>query len=159
MFWQKNIVTSIRKASITEVNKENIMIRPVSMARPSFKGYTILGGENKPEKNDNVDKPKNSYTRGLTKGEKNIFMAGAFAGLLFGMGGMGLYNRQQTKNLLEDLKMELDMSQDQKLKMKDLTEDNIPEVILEDTNGNSVFYDFMNKDIYIKMGDDVEEKL
>lgn len=135
------------------------MIRPVSMARPCFTARTIMGGENETKKTENNEKQADTHTRGLTKGEKNIFLAGAFVGAVMGIGGTYLNNNIQTRNMLEDMKMELDASHDKDLIIEDRTGDKIPEIILEDMNGDVVYYDFMKHNAYLKIGDETVDKL
>ena len=132
------------------------MIRPVGMGKVNFKGYTeIGGGDKKPEKNEQ-QKPK---TRGLTKNEKNIFMAGAMLGAMMGVVGTNLYNDNQTKDMINDMKMELDACHDQDLIIEDVTGDKVPDIIFEDMYGDAVYYDFMKHDVRLKMGDETIEKL
>ena len=132
------------------------MIRPVGMGKVNFKGYTeIGGGDKKPKENEQV-KPK---TRGLTKSEKNIFVAGALLGAMMGVVGTNLYNDNQTKDMINDMKMELDACHDQDLIIEDVTGDKVPDIIFEDMYGDAVYYDFMKHNVLLRMGDETEEKI
>ena len=132
------------------------MIRPVGMGKVNFKGYTIIGGDDPKPKENEQEKPK---TRGLTKSEKNIVMAGARLGAIMGVGGTHLYNNIQTKDMIEDMKMELDACHDQDIVIKDVTGDEIPDIVFEDMYGDAVYYDFMKHDVSLRIGDEKVKKM
>lgn len=134
------------------------MIKPVEMGKVNFNGYTILGEKSdKTDKSKNVSKPEN--TRTLTKSEKNIFVAGALLGAMMGVVGTNLYNDNQTKDMINDMKMELDACHDQDLIIEDVTGDKVPDIIFEDMYGDAVYYDFMKHNVLLRMGDETEEKI
>ena len=134
------------------------MIRPVGMGCVSFKSKTIMGGTgtNTEPKNEE-EKPQK--TRGLTRNERNIFLAGAFVGAVTGIGGYALYDNIETEKMLNDMKMELDACHDQELIIEDVTGDNIPDIMLKDLNDDAVYYDFMKNKAYLRMGDETIDKL
>ncbi len=134
------------------------MIKPVEMGKVNFNGYTILGEKSdETNKSKNVSKPEN--TRSLTKSEKNIFVAGALLGAMMGVVGTNLYNDNQTKDMINDMKMELDACHDQDLIIEDVTGDKVPDIIFEDMYGDAVYYDFMKHNVLLRMGDETEEKI
>ncbi len=135
------------------------MIRPVSMGKQNFTARTILGWPKKPK--ENIEEPiKPEKTRGLTRNERNIFLAGAFIGAAMGVGGSMMYDNSQTKDLLNDIQEEITADSTQTIKIKDMNLDNVPEIVVETENGDAVYYDFMKHNAYIKMGnEEAVEKL
>lgn len=134
------------------------MIKPVEMGKVNFNGYTVIGEKSdKTDKSKNVSKPEN--TRTLTKSEKNIFVAGALLGAMMGVVGTNLYNDNQTKDMINDMKMELDACHDQDLIIEDVTGDKVPDIIFKDMYGDAVYYDFMKHNVLLRMGDETEEKI
>lgn len=131
------------------------MIRPVGMGCVSFKSRTIMGGENsKSEPKNEQEKQK----RGLTRNEKNIFMAGAFVGAMMGVLGSNTYENIKTRDMMDDIKLELDTSHDQDLIIEDMTGDGVPDIMLKDMNDDAVYYDFMKNKAYLIMGNETIDK-
>ena len=76
-----------------------------------------------------------------------------------GVVGTNLYNDNQTKDMINDMKMELDACHDQDLIIEDVTGDKVPDIIFEDMYGDAVYYDFMKHNVLLRMGDETEEKI
>ena len=129
------------------------MIRPIGISNPvKFKGYNDLGDEDKKiyskEKKDKF---------GLTKSEKNIFLAGAFIGAIMGIGGTTLIDKTQIRSMMKNMQSELKEGGIDSLRVEDVTDDKVSDIILVGNDGVSTIYDINTNKIYYEMnGDRVE---
>lgn len=129
------------------------MIRPIGYNNSVSFGHIIEGHNNKII----YSKADNERKYGLTKSEKNIFLAGAFLGATLGIGGTYIYQDSKVKSMMLDAQEELQQGVDS-LIVKDLTDDDVPEIILVGNDGCSSVYDMRSKKVFLKMGDDMIEK-
>ena len=121
--------------------------------------------------NPNFGKTKNSkkqennfdvkplYTKEqVRKKENNSFLFGAIcaATILSGINGN---NNQERDSMLSDIATELEYTtpNDTRILFKDMTEDNVTDIILEDKNGLQTIYDLKNKHMYQKDENSMEK--
>ena len=137
------------------------MIRPLTMSNSiHFGGYTITGGDNEKQENQSsqtTEQPSKKF--GLTNNEKNIFLAGAFLGAVMGIGGTMLHNASQTESFMNDMKEETLMGKIDTLKVEDVTDDKVPDIILVGDDGISTIYDVKNNKVLLNMDGDMIEKI
>ena len=131
------------------------MIRPLSMGNPiQFKGYTITGGDDEQINSKEQSKKKS----GLTESEKKIFLAGAFLGAVMGVGGTMLNDTIKMNSMIKDMQEEVAFGTDS-IKIEDVTDDDVPEIILVGSDGNSTIYDMNKNKVFIDMDGDRVEKI
>lgn len=95
----------------------------------------------------------------MTDDEKHSWIAGFVVGSALSAavlgGGMTAYDKYQKKDLLNEFKKEYKQDDTKGLEIKDINEDEIPEIILEKKDGDAYIYDMNNYDVGIKMGDEI----
>ena len=74
-------------------------------------------------------------------------------------GGYYLYDNHEKKELIEDFKQEYMEKDTKSLKIEDINDDEMPDIIVEKNNGDQIIYDFKNNSIGIKMDDEIIEKI
>ena len=95
----------------------------------------------------------------MTDDEKHSWVAGfvigsALSAAVLG-GGTSLYNNYEKKDLLNEFKEEYKQDDTKGLKIEDINEDGVPEIILEKKDGDAYIYDMNNYDVGIRMGDEI----
>ena len=95
----------------------------------------------------------------MTDDEKHSWVAGfvigsALSAAVLG-GGTSLYNNYEKKDLLNEFKEEYKQDDTKGLKIEDINEDGVPEIILEKKDGDAYIYDMNNYAVGIKMGDEI----
>ena len=70
-------------------------------------------------------------------------------------GGTSVYNNYEKKDLLNEFKEEYKQDDTKGLKIEDINEDGVPEIILEKKDGDAYIYDMNNYEVGIKMGDEI----
>ena len=74
-------------------------------------------------------------------------------------GGYYLYDNHEKKELIEDFKQEYMEKDTKSLKIEDINDDEMPDIIVEKHNGDQIIYDLKNNSIGIKMDDEIVEKI
>ena len=95
----------------------------------------------------------------MTDDEKHSWVAGfvigsALSAAVLG-GGTSVYNNYEKKDLLNEFKEEYKQDDTKGLKIEDINEDGVPEIILEKKDGDAYIYDMNNYEVGIKMGDEI----
>ena len=95
----------------------------------------------------------------MTDDEKHSWVAGfvigsALSAAVLG-GGTSVYNNYEKKDLLNEFKEEYKQDHTKGLKIEDINEDGVPEIILEKKDGDAYIYDMNNYEVGIKMGDEI----
>ena len=95
----------------------------------------------------------------MTDDEKHSWVAGfvigsALSAAVLG-GGTSVYNNYEKKDLLNEFKEEYKQDDTKGLKIEDINEDGVPEIILEKKDGDDYIYDMNNYEVGIKMGDEI----
>lgn len=95
----------------------------------------------------------------MTDDEKHSWVAGfvigsALSAAVLG-GGTSVYNNYAKKDLLNEFKEEYKQDDTKGLKIEDINEDGVPEIILEKKDGDAYIYDMNNYEAGIKMGDEI----
>ncbi len=95
----------------------------------------------------------------MTDDEKHSWVAGfvigsALSAAVLG-GGTSVYNNYDKKDLLNEFKEEYKQDDTKGLKIEDINEDGVPEIILEKKDGDAYIYDMNNYEVGIKMGDEI----
>ena len=95
----------------------------------------------------------------MTDDEKHSWVAGfvigsALSAAVLG-GGTSVYNNYEKKDLLNEFKEEYKQDDTKGLKIEDINEDGVPEIILEKKDGDAYIYDMNNYDVGIRMGDEI----
>lgn len=70
-----------------------------------------------------------------------------------------MYDNHEKKELIEDFKQEYIEKDTKSLKIEDINDDEMPDIIVEKNNGDQIIYDFKNNSIGIKMDDEIVEKI
>lgn len=70
-----------------------------------------------------------------------------------------MYDNHEKKELIEDFKQEYIEKDTKSLKIEDINDDEMPDIIVEKNNGDQIIYDFKNNSIDIKMDDEIVEKI
>ena len=103
-----------------------------------------------------INQPKISK---MTDDEKHSWIAGFVVGSALSAavlgGGMTAYDKYQKKDLLNEFKKEYKQDDTKGLEIKDINEDEIPEIILEKKDGDAYIYDMNNYYVGIRMGDEI----
>ena len=99
----------------------------------------------------------------MTDDEKHSWVAGfvigsALSAAVLG-GGTSLYNNYEKKDLLNEFKEEYKQDDTKGLKIEDINEDGVPEIILEKKDGDAYIYDMNNYEVGIKMGDEIAPEI
>lgn len=144
------------------------MFRPVSMTNnmTSFKGYTIVGGDDKSEKKitspDNKEKLDKAMSSSIEREKialQNGLMAGMFFGTILATTGTAIYKDNQINNLMKDIAAESTYEGVDSFKVEDVNSDEVPEFILIDKNGDKTAYDFTTGKIYFDEDGELIEKM
>lgn len=90
---------------------------------------------------------------------KTGVLLGAAIGVVTMTGGYYLYDNHEKKELIEDFKQEYIEKDTKSLKIEDINDDEMPDIIVEKNNGDQIIYDFKNNSIGIKMDDEIVEKI
>lgn len=129
------------------------MIRPVTMnsripfKAKSFETSTDSGKTDFNEINNMAEALRKKSARDKLQ---NAFLIGTTVGALAGATSMNLYKDFQTNELLKEMAAEIAYGTES-IDIKDMTKDNIPDVILIGSDGASTVYDMKNNDILINM--------
>ena len=95
----------------------------------------------------------------MTDDEKHSWVAGFVIGSALSAavldGGTSVYNNYEKKDLLNEFKEEYKQDDTKGLKIEDINEDGVPEIILEKKDGDAYIYDMNNYDVGIRMGDEI----
>ena len=95
----------------------------------------------------------------MTDDEKHSWVAGFVIGSALSAAVLGagtsVYNNYAKKDLLNEFKEEYKQDDTKGLEIKDINEDEIPEIILEKKDGDAYIYDMNNYDVGIRMGDEI----
>ncbi|GEM_PF-3948361 len=127
----------------------------------SFRSSNINHAKRKDNNNtqNTVINKQNAKELFADKKLRNTFLAGTIAGIMVTAGVSGQYNKVATRNMLKDMKENLDNNDYDEIEIKDVTKDNTPEIILKDKNGDADVYDVKSHKIYVKLGDELIEKM
>ncbi len=147
------------------------MIRPISISQtvPNFKGYTIIGTENdsesteQPMLNDKMSHDSDaaalpSINNKMSHDLKQGFLAGLFFGVAATGTGTFLYKDAQIDRMLKDIASEKVYQNTDSFNIADKTQDNIPEFILIEKNGDETIYDFTTGKIYLNEDGELIER-
>lgn len=95
----------------------------------------------------------------MTDDEKHSWVAGFVIGSALSAAVLGagtsVYNNYAKKDLLNEFKEEYKQDDTKGLKIEDINEDGVPEIILEKKDGDAYIYDMNNYEVGIKMGDEI----
>ena len=95
----------------------------------------------------------------MTDDEKHSWVAGFVIGSALSAAVLGagtsVYNNYAKKDLLNEFKEEYKQDDTKGLKIEDINEDGVPEIILEKKDGDSYIYDMNNYEVGMKMGDEI----
>lgn len=95
----------------------------------------------------------------MTDDEKHSWVAGFVIGSALSAAVLGagtsVYNNYEKKDLLNEFKEEYKQDDTKGLKIEDINEDGVPEIILEKKDGDAYIYDMNNYEAGIKMGDEI----
>ena len=86
------------------------------------------------------------------------FITGATLGTLVAMGIVSQYNDVQTKRLLDDMKIVVNNENSDSIELNDINDDNTPEIILKDKDGNKDIYNIKNHMIYTEIDGELIRK-
>lgn len=140
------------------------MIRPVLMSNSVYFGRKDVNPKTETKsdkmppnnvkvKEDVAEPPKKNNS------VKNTFIAGALLGAVLGGAGAVGYEHYQTKELLRDMNIEAADGAVDSLEVKDINDDDVPEIILKCKDGSSAVYDMNNHKSYIQFEDEIIEKI
>lgn len=128
------------------------MIRPVSLSN----NYFNFRGTNE-NRYDEPVKSKYKSVHDKRQDIKNGFVVGAMCGIILGTAGTSLYKDNQIDNLLKDMAAELTYTDS--VMVEDMTEDSVPDIILERSNGDKTIYDLTSGSIYLNEDGRLHEKI
>lgn len=132
------------------------MIRPITIGYTNFRGNNTINRANQNSNENNEDFEKLSNRQKEESLVTGFLFGAAFASAMLTV--LPSDPKEETKELLNDMKAELDASHDKSLLIEDITGDGVPEIIFEDMNGSTICYDFMKSNINVKNNDENSKK-
>lgn len=129
------------------------MIKPVSLVQNNvyFGIKRLEGGDYKTKK----PKPELSNTqKTVDKG----FYTGMMLSAILGAVAANIYKDNQINNMLQDIAKETVYDEFDCLKIEDMTEDKVPDIVLIDKNGDKTVYDITSGQVYIEEQGELIEK-
>ena len=103
---------------------------------------------------DNKIKDKESMPD-LEKG----LLYGLLIGSVMGAAMINIEKKNETKELINEIYKEYDYDDNLRLKIQDINNDKMPEIILRKNDGVDCVYDFGKGKVYIKDGKNIREKV
>lgn len=132
---------------------------------PSYYGTTLHDKKIQNKRNKHTEQriQNEDYNKNATPEEVRMWKTGVLLGAAIGAvtmtGGYYLYDNHEKKELIEDFKQEYMEKDTKSLKIEDINDDEMPDIIVEKHNGDQIIYDFKNNSIGIKMDDEIVEKI
>ncbi|MCD8378684.1 MAG: hypothetical protein LUB59_07855 [Candidatus Gastranaerophilales bacterium] len=129
---------------------------------------TISSFNTKPMFNGKIFKKKNNRGESAAEAGQSEkakdpwldgFLAGATIGTVIVSAGLNINNKVETKSMMNDMAQEYKENDTKSIKIEDINEDDIPEFIIEKTDGAQFIYDFKKNSIGIKIDDEVIKKI
>lgn len=115
--------------------------------------------QKKSEHTENNENKSTKATPAEKRAWKDGFLIGATLGAITMASGYDLYNNSEKKDLINDFETEYKEDDTKSLKIEDMNDDEMPDIVVEKDNGDKIIYDFKNNSIGIKMDDEIIEKI
>ena len=129
------------------------MISPITMNSINFGNKKAVLKSADIHKIDNTESPVSGSVRYNEPSKPNSlcnkdFAMGVFLGLLLGASSLAGYKQTMRDKMLNSMKEESCESITDKIKMEDITQDGIPEIIIEGKDGKKTAYDLVSLTTY-----------